>query len=65
MKVMRRGVGEGMLRRIYICGEFLDRLFCRRELLAIVSNRSLEWSYRRYTDVISILRGRMSALDSD
>lgn len=32
VEVMRRSVGEGMLRRIYVCGEFLDGLFCRGKL---------------------------------
>ncbi len=29
---MRRGVGEGVLSSVDVCGEFLDGLFCRGKL---------------------------------
>lgn len=37
VKVVRRSIGERMLRSIYVCGEFLDGLFSRGELSYIVS----------------------------
>ena len=47
MKGMRRGVGEGMLRSVYVCGELLDGLFCRGELWYIVSNLCLRFQMRK------------------
>ena len=41
MKIMRLSIGERMLRGVYVCGKFLDRLFCRRKLWYIISNARL------------------------
>ena len=62
---MRWSIREGMLESVYVRVEFVDGLFCRRELYQIVSNPSRIPECKNYTDVISMLSGRMSALDSD
>ncbi len=41
MKIVRRGVGEGVLSSVDMCGEFLDGLFCRGKLCYMISNATL------------------------